>query len=130
MALTAANMPGLACSKTIVRLIVEIVSNGDASAPGTPPLVINGAKVVWFVGPNGIVAMLAKPVRGLSGCHAGAGRGDAGSVAVFQQAQSASGDPVVVDGVAWAGCPPNTQTASNDVAGTNNALKTSDPAIH
>jgi hypothetical protein len=93
-------MPGLACSKTIVRLIVEIVSNGDADARGPPPLVINGAKVVWPIGPNGTVVMLAKPFVGLSGCLAGAGSGGAGSVAVLQQAQNASGDPVVVDGAA------------------------------
>ena len=98
--LTAANMPGLACSKTIVRLIVEIVSNGDVGAPGPPALTINGAKVIWPVGPNGTVAMLAKPFVGLSGCLAGAGSGEAGSVAVLQQAQNASGDPVVIDGVA------------------------------
>jgi hypothetical protein len=44
--------------------------------------------------------MLAKPFVGLSGCLAGAGSGEAGSVAVLQQAQNASGDPVVVDGIA------------------------------
>jgi hypothetical protein len=96
----AANMPGLACSKTMVRLIVEMVSYGDVDSPGPPALVINGANVVRPAGPNGIVAMLAKPFMGLSGCRASTASSAASGVALLQQAQNASGDPVVVDGVA------------------------------